>query len=408
MWIILLVFLVILFCYSFYAYKKSLLVKSKILTWLYVVFIAFFAAGLLFMWHRQAQNYLTANGFTNLIISVSLGVFIFLLSSLILFFIGDVIRFFFWLFQLLNKRVLVKLPQRPKWLGYTNAIAGAVLFVLILYGNLFGFTYYKIHRIHFEHSAVPQSFDGFTIAQISDLHLGTFGSIKQVKKGIDLLQAQNPDMLVFTGDMVNNISNEALPYIPLLKSLEAPYGKFAILGNHDYAHYASHLNTDDQNKDVNQLRKYIEQMGFTLLENSHQTISINNDTLYVAGVENWGVKPFPQYGKLNKALHGISDTTAFVLLLSHDPSHWTEKVVHSKVPVALTLSGHTHGMQFGIEIGNFRWSPVQIKYKKWAGMHSSFNKYLYINRGFGGIGYAGRVGICPEITLITFKSTQAH
>ncbi|MCF8362831.1 MAG: metallophosphoesterase [Prolixibacteraceae bacterium] len=303
----------------------------------------------------------------------------------------------------LIRRKITRFVSHSKASGFIAFSFSALLLILIMYGTIWGFSNYKTHTVQFQHENIPEAFDGFKIVQISDMHLGTYGSIKQVEKGLKLVKKQQADLIVFTGDMVNNISTEATPYVDVLKNITAPFGKYAILGNHDYAHYAGDLTELKMQTDTENLRKIIKQMGFEMLENEHEVIHKSNDSIILAGVENWGIAPFPQYGDLDKALKGLKNNN-FVVLLSHDPSHWDKQVLQHPVDIALTLSGHTHGMQFGIELGGYKWSPVQYRYGKWAGLYQHNKKFLYVNRGFGGIGFPGRVGIRPEITVIELKS----
>lgn len=388
--------------YSFKGYQKSLSIARHKLFISFAIINFLFIAGLALIAYKQWNNHTNSSVISNLLTGILFAIFLFFLVSTILFFVEDIFRFLKWVFLFITKKNQLGYPKRTKPLGLSAAIWGLLMFMLVVYGMLFGFTHYKVHHVDFVHIDVPESFNGFKIAQISDIHLGTFGNKKQVEKGLNKLMDQKPDMIVFTGDMVNNYSSEALDYIDLFKKLEAPFGKYAIMGNHDYAHYAYKLTKKEQNEDTQKLRQVIEQMGFTILSNSNEIIFRNADSIILAGVENWGNAPFPQYGELETALNNI-DSASFVLLLSHDPSHWSQKVLSFKLPIALTLSGHTHGMQFGFELGNKKWSPVQYIYPNWAGMYQRGKQHLYVNRGFGCIGFPGRVGIRPEITLIELK-----
>jgi hypothetical protein len=389
--------------YTFYGYLKSFRISMKKLLLIYGVSLAVMITGFSLMWQRQVDNYASVSQFINIFISLSLAVFLALFFSTIIYFIADVIRFLRWGIKSLIRRKNTRFISRSKASGFVAFSFSALLLILIMYGTIWGFTHYKVHTVQFQHEKIPEAFDGFKIVQVSDMHLGTFSSIKQVEKGLELIEKQQADIIVFTGDMVNNISTEASPYIDALKEVTAPFGKYAILGNHDYAHYAGDLTELEMQTDTENLRNIIEQMGFEMLENEHEVIHKSNDSIIVAGVENWGIAPFPQYGDLDKALNGVKNKQ-FIVLLSHDPSHWDEQVLEYPVDIALTLSGHTHGMQFGIELGGYKWSPVQYRYGKWAGLYQNNKKYLYVNRGFGGIGFPGRVGIRPEITVIELKS----
>lgn len=389
--------------YTFYGYMKSSIISIKKLLLIYGLSLVAMITGFSLMWQRQVENYANTSPVINLFISISFAVFLALFFSTVIYFIADVIRFFRWGIRSLIERKITRFVSRSKASSFIAFSFSALLLILIMYGTIWGFSHYKVHTVQFQHEKIPEAFDGFKIVQISDMHLGTFGSIKQVEKGLKLVKEQQADLIVFTGDMVNNISTEAIPYVDVLKNITAPFGKYAILGNHDYAHYAGDLTELEMQTDTENLREIIKQMGFEMLENEHEVIHKSNDSLILAGVENWGIAPFPQYGDLNKALKGVKSNN-FVVLLSHDPSHWDKQVLQHPVNIALTLSGHTHGMQFGIELGGYKWSPVQYRYGKWTGLYKDNKKYLYVNRGFGGIGFPGRVGIRPEITVIELKS----
>lgn len=250
---------------------------------------------------------------------------------------------------------------------------------------------------------LPSAFDGLKVVHISDIHAGSFDDLKEVQKGVEMIQDLNPDLILFTGDLVNQDADEILPYMDLFQSLHAPLGKFSCLGNHDYGTYKKWNSEADLKNNLLKLFRYQQEMGFTLLNNKTAVIQQNNQEICIVGVENWGKPPFPQKGDLNKAIQNINPN-AFKILMSHDPTHWEAKVLPHAVEFQLTLSGHTHGMQFGVEIPGIKWSPSKYIYKQWAGLYQSKNQYLYVNRGFGFLGFPGRVGIWPEITEITLRS----
>ena len=237
---------------------------------------------------------------------------------------------------------------------------------------------------------------------MSDIHSGSFDNYEAVKRGVDLANEQKSDLLLFTGDLVNNEAKEIEPWIELFATLDAPYGKYSIFGNHDYGDYIEWPSFEEKHKNLETLAAHHKTIGFNLLRNQHVVLEKDGEKFFLAGVENWGKPPFPQHGDINKALQGIENKD-FTVLMSHDPSHWKAQVVEHSNKVHLTLSGHTHGMQFGIEIPGFKWSPVKFKYPEWAGSYEQNGKKLYVNRGFGFLGFPGRVGIWPEITVITLK-----
>ncbi|MFK7899130.1 MAG: metallophosphoesterase [Cyclobacteriaceae bacterium] len=278
----------------------------------------------------------------------------------------------------------------------------AIPFTGLVYGFVKGRYQFTVHKHTLSYSDLPTSFKGFKIAQISDVHSGSWDSLEKMKEGLTLLMKQKPDVIFLTGDIVNNLAEEAEPYIDIFKELSAPYGKFAVMGNHDYGMHANWGSVADKLKNVADVRKQYQRMGFRLLDNEHEIITINDEKINVVGVENWGKAPFPQLGDLDKALKGI-DSDSFKVLLSHDPDHWDEKTRKHDTQFHLTLSGHTHGCQMGVEIPGFRFSPVQYKYKRWAGLYKEGNERLYVNRGFGVIGYPGRIGVWPEVTIIELQ-----
>jgi hypothetical protein len=247
---------------------------------------------------------------------------------------------------------------------------------------------------------LPEAFEGLRIVQVSDLHLGGFYHHRtHIAHVVDQINGLEPGLLLFTGDMVHNFAEEVTPFVEILNRLEAPLGKFAILGNHDYGHYYRWESEDAERQNLELVKNQIRACGFDLLLNEHRRIRRNGSAIELIGVENWGKPPFPQLGDLEEAMKGTRPEM-IKILLSHDPSHWDQRV-RGKEPVILTLAGHTHGMQFGIEWGRFKWSPSKWTYRHWAGLYRENGQYLYVNRGLGFTGYPGRVGIRPEITLLT-------
>ncbi len=294
------------------------------------------------------------------------------------------------------------LPERRKWISQASVIVAGIPFVSFMYGILKGKYDFKVHHQVLYFDDLPEAFDGFTIAQISDIHSGSFDDAEAVQRGIDIVKAQNADLFVFTGDLVNNIAPEILPYMDAFKQVKAPYGQFSILGNHDYGDYTSWDSEAAKEANLQDLMQHHATMGYQLMNNVNTAIKKDGQKIMLLGVENWG-DSFIQKGDLSKAIQGVDDD-AFKILLSHDPSHWDLKVRYYPSKVHLTLSGHTHGMQFGVEIpGVVKWSPIQYRYPHWAGLASYQGRHLYVNRGFGFIGFSGRVGIWPEITVLELR-----
>lgn len=295
------------------------------------------------------------------------------------------------------------LPARRIFFNKIAFGIASIPFFATLYGITKGKYDYSIKKITLKYKNLPKSFDGFTITQISDVHSGSFDSMEGVEKGIALINKLKSDVVLFTGDLVNNRADEFEPYISLFNSISAPLGKFSITGNHDYGDYIPWKSPEARRMNFENFVKNHGKAGFKILLNENIVFTRGSDQLAIVGIENWGLPPFPQYGDINKATADL-DQSIFKILMSHDPSHWDAQVLKHPTNFDLTLSGHTHGMQFGVEIpGFFKWSPVKYKYPRWAGLYEVEDKKLYVNRGFGFIGFPGRVGIWPEITQITLK-----
>jgi predicted MPP superfamily phosphohydrolase len=292
--------------------------------------------------------------------------------------------------------------SRRDFLSSAAVTVGAVPFTSLLAG-IGGKYNYKIHNYDLTFSNLPETFDGFKVVQLSDLHLGSFDDLDAVAEGLNLVNEQQPDLLLFTGDMVNNKSFEADPFISMLEKLKAPFGKYSVLGNHDYATYNDDFDSEQARADVERLIGLQEQMGFRNLRNESIKITAGDDYFQLVGVENWGTGRFLKAGDLNRASKGLN-SDVFTLLMSHDPSHWEAEVIGHNHHFDLTLSGHTHGFQYGIEVAGLQWSPSKFRYPQWAGMYEKNQRLINVNRGFGFLGYPGRFGIWPEITVITLKS----
>jgi predicted MPP superfamily phosphohydrolase len=294
----------------------------------------------------------------------------------------------------------VFLPSRRKFVSQVGLGLAAIPFLSLIYGIFEGRYNYKVIKQAIHFPDLPDSFDGFTITQISDVHSGSFDNPEKINYAIDLVNEQNSDLILFTGDIVNTHAKEMHPWIETFNRIKKhKYGKYSVLGNHDYGEYVTWPTQIDKEENFNAIKNLYGQIGFTLLLNEHTFIEKGNDKIALIGVENWG-KNFKQAGDLKKASQHLSKED-FKILMSHDPSHWDEVVQHDDKHIHLTLSGHTHGMQFGIEIpGYFKWSLAQYVYKQWAGLYENLGRYVYVNRGFGFHAYPGRVGIMPEITVI--------
>lgn len=295
------------------------------------------------------------------------------------------------------------IPERRKFVSQVALVIAAIPFASLIYGIFEGKYNFKVIKQQVFFPDLPDAFDGFKITQISDVHSGSFDNPEKIEYAIDLINAQETDLILFTGDIVNTLAKEMDPWIDTFKRIhKAEYGKFSVLGNHDYGEYVTWPTKKQKDDNFQAIKDTYGKIDFKLLLNEHTFIEKDNQRIAIVGVENWG-KNFKQAGDLRKASEGLT-ANDFKILLSHDPSHWEYQVKEDDKHYQLTLSGHTHGMQFGIEIpGFFKWSPVQYVYKQWAGLYENLGRYVYVNRGFGFHAYPGRVGIWPEITVIELK-----
>lgn len=287
------------------------------------------------------------------------------------------------------------------------ALISCGIFLSILLGNLLGAKLVRTERITLQIDALPTQLEGLKIVQISDIHLGSFdGNLSVLNQTQHLIDQISPDLILFTGDIVNNFADEMNGYLPYLSSQRARYGKFAITGNHDYGDYSNWPDSLAKANNLDRIRKNLINSGFELLLNDWKKITVKDSSMYIIGVENWGHPPFPQYARLNEAIKGIPENS-FRILLSHDPAHWeAEVLVKSDIP--LTLSGHTHGAQFGFRIAGIEFSPMYFIQKFWGGLYTSGDQHLYVNRGLGTVGFPGRIDMRPEITLITLTGSKNH
>jgi len=326
-----------------------------------------------------------------------------LILPVVFIFIADIIRFIESIglfFSSKEKRETKNAISRKTFLVNTGLAMGGVVLGSMGFGMLHGSYHFKTFRESLKLKNLPFDLRGFRIVQISDFHLGTWVSKEPLIRAVEHINSLHPDVIFFTGDLVNNITEEAFPFFDELKKLSAKQGIYSILGNHDYGKYHHWDSEEDEQANFDDLISFYDNLGWKLLRNEHVVLHEGNADLVVAGVENWSSNPrFPRLGDLGKAMDGVPDS-AVKLLLSHDPTHWDAEVLSHYQHIDLTLSGHTHGFQVGIETPYFRWSPAQYLYKHWAGLYNQGEQYLYVNRGIGAIGFPGRIGIRPEITLI--------
>ena len=293
---------------------------------------------------------------------------------------------------------------RSLFLSYLGLILGSIPFFTLTYGIIRNPYRYKIFREQITINNLPEALDGLKIVQISDIHTGSFTRKEPVKGAIDLINQQQADLVFFTGDLVNSVASEVDNFLDVFNQIKSQYGVFSILGNHDYGDYVRWESAEAKHQNFEKLKDTHQHLGWDLMMNEHRIVEVKGEKVAVIGVENYSAHPrFPKYGDLEKA-HKGTEVAVLKLLLSHDPTHWDDEVTRKFEDIAVTFSGHTHGFQFGLEIpGWIQWSPVKYVYKQWAGLYQNGSQYLYVNRGLGFLGYPGRVGILPEITVIELK-----
>lgn len=316
----------------------------------------------------------------------------------------DVIRLFRWIATYLAPSTAPD-PAHPhsisrlKFISQVAVVMAAVPYLSLIYGMIKSGYDIRVKKIKIALSNLPESFNGLKIIQISDIHCGSFTSTHHFENAVKIINEQKADILFFTGDLVNDVATETDKFNEVFSKITAPMGVYSILGNHDYADYVTWDSAEEKSKNLENLKAKHKQYGWRLLLNEHVALQKGEDKIALIGIENWGARGFAKYGDLKKA-HAGTQAYPVKLLLSHDPSHWEAQVLKDYPDIDAVFAGHTHGMQFGVEIPGFKWSPVQYIYKQWAGLYQQGKQYLYVNRGLGFIGYPGRVGILPEITLI--------
>ncbi len=395
-------FLILIIVVEFYAFQAlKTLTSNKIIKRLWIVvalivYVIFFY--IIFTTPRSAGQTIEFQYALGLLLMflIPKGVF------LIVMFGEDVIRVIQKLTSVISSKETKTFPGRRVFVSKMALGLASIPFAGFIYGMIQGRYNYKVLKYELSFEDLPEAFDGLTITQFSDIHSGSFTNKEKIQYGVDLIKEQKSDLLLFTGDIVNNKFEEMLPWVDMFKTLEAPLGKYSILGNHDYGDYAQWNSEEDKKANFKGIKDLHQKIGFDLLLNEHRYIEKDGEKIALIGIENWG-KGFSQSGDLNKASQGVPKDD-FKILMSHDPSHWELKVKRDDFNYHLTLSGHTHGLQMGIEIPGFiRWSPSQYIYKQWAGLYNEFGRYINVNRGFGYHAFPGRVGIWPEITVITLK-----
>ena len=349
--------------------------------------------------------YITNPYFKQYIFSIGIGWVLTQVFMVLFFLVDDLRRGAFWTMGQAASIAGAKFMNtengipRSTFLSWMGVGLSSTLFFSLLYG--FGNKYnYKVIKKKIVLKGLPSSFKGFKIIHISDIHSGSLKDKAAVLKGVELIEKQNADIVLFTGDLVNDRATEMHDWMDVFGKIKAPHGVYSTLGNHDYGDYVKWDTVEEKKQNLEALKQVHHDLGWRLLMNENISIEKSGESIKIVGIENWSAKArFPKYGKMDLAMQGISEQEV-AILLSHDPSHWEAEVIPKYANVQLTLSGHTHGMQFGLENPYFKWSPVQWVYKQWAGIYDNKDQQLYVNRGFGFLGYPGRVGILPEITLI--------
>ena len=389
------IFYVLMVLLGAFCVRKA--VKYKIFTYLYYTASAFFFFYFLYFWNESFAGVWDQHRQFSFGLFLSWLLFVTLIS---IFFMGEtLVRLFCAPFRTKKEKVI---PSRRRFVSLIGMGVAAIPFAGMIYGMLWGRYNYRVvkHTLYFDD--LPEAFDGYRVVHISDIHSGSFDNTEKVQYGIDMINAQQGDVIFFTGDLVNNKAEEMRPWIAHFKQLHAKDGVYSVLGNHDYGDYVQWDSPDEKAKNLEKLKQIHQQLGFCLLNNKSVFLSRGKQRIAVVGVENWG-QGFVKKGNLKQALSQV-DKKDFKILLSHDPTHWQYEVLKDPNFIHLTLSGHTHGMQFGIEIpGVIKWSPAGWRYKYWGGVYKEKDRYINVNRGFGYLAFPGRVGMPPEITVIELK-----
>lgn len=405
-WVILFLLVVLIELYAFQAVKTFTKVR-----WVLITYILVSLGSIVFIFYQFSKFDRTIGQTPMTMTTIGLMLMIFLPKLMITFFMlmEDIFRLIIG-----TKNYFVEskiesgfLPERRRFVSQVALGIAAVPFLSLIYGMTIGKYNFKVLKQTLFFPDLPDAFDGFKITQISDVHSGSFDNPEKISYAIDLINQQNSDLILFTGDIVNTHAKEMHPWLDTFNKIQNhEYGKFSVLGNHDYGEYVDWPSKQEKIENFEAIKKLYSDINFKLLLNENVKIKKGNDEIALVGVENWGVK-FKKAGDLNKASENLSKDD-FKILMSHDPSHWEMEVKDHPKNFHLTLSGHTHGFQFGIEIpGIIKWSPVEYVYKQWAGLYENIGRYIYVNRGFGFHAYPGRVGIMPEITVIELKKGKS-
>ncbi|PWH87046.1 metallophosphoesterase [Brumimicrobium oceani] len=400
---IILVSFIILDVYIWKGYHKTVKKKYfRIFKWFIPLSSMVFLSGFALNFYRASIGIVNASAVINIFFGISLGFFIAKILAALFLFSEDIFR----ILALIKNKIAPKndnsklFASRRTFVRNISLGVAAIPVLGTIYAVTKGKYNFHVKRLDLSMKRLPLSFDGLKVVQFSDFHAGSFDDVDAVQEGLSLINEANPDLIMFTGDLVNNRAAEMIPYVEALKNLSAKYGKFAILGNHDYGDYVKFESEEARQNNLDELENIFKESGFTLLKNENIQIDNGTDAIDIIGVENWGQGPFPKYGDIDLASNSIP-ASRFNIVLSHDPDHWENILREHPKQFDLTLSGHTHGSQVGVDIPGWKWSPVKYRYKRWLGHYTENDQHLFVSKGFGFLGFPGRIGMSPEV--ISFK-----
>lgn len=406
-WFFILIVFLAIEIYAFQAfktvYKNSWLTKTYLLLNT-LIFLNFFLR-VIYVYHNELSYSDQFYGNLSIPFALFFTLVCFKLIIILFLFFEDISRAVLSIINFFFNFSDAKIFERRSFLSKIALLVASIPIPFVLYGIYKGRYNYKVYKYDLSFDDLPEDFDGYQITHISDIHSGSLKNKNNVEYAVKLINEQKSDLILFTGDIINNKSNELIKWKDLLSTMKASDGKFSVLGNHDYGDYVNWNNKQEKEDNFSDLLNFQKQMGFKLLLNENIKIKKGESNISLIGVENWGKGRFKKKGDIDKACIGLNKRD-FKIVLSHDPSHWDKILIDHKTHFHLTLSGHTHGMQFGIEIpGWVKWSPAKWAYRQWAGLYNEKNQFLNVNRGFGVLGFPGRVGIPPEISVITLKKS---
>lgn len=406
-WFFLLIVFLAIEIYAFQAfktvYKNSWLTKTYLLLNT-LIFLNFFLR-VIYVYHNELSYSDQFYGNLSIPFALFFTLVCFKLIIILFLFFEDISRVVLSIINFFFNFSDAKIFERRSFLSKIALLVASIPIPFVLYGIYSGRYNYKVYKYDLSFDDLPKDFDGYQITHISDIHSGSLNNKNNVEYAVRLINEQKSDLILFTGDIINNKSNELIKWKDLLSTMKASDGKFSVLGNHDYGDYVNWKNKQEKEDNFSDLLNFQKQMGFKLLLNENIKIKKGESNISLIGVENWGKGRFKKKGDIDKACIGLNKRD-FKIVLTHDPSHWDKILIDHKTHFHLTLSGHTHGMQFGIEIpGWVKWSPAKWAYRQWAGLYNEKNQFLNVNRGFGVLGFPGRVGIPPEISVITLKKS---